>query len=79
MLSVDSSSELVLVDVLGELVEIVLVDGPCELVIDRICPPVVSPPLAPDWRLVATPEDAKDCRDCEKSTWVSCKRNVSCT
>ena len=31
---VDSSSELVLVDVLCELVEVVLVDGPCELVAD---------------------------------------------
>ena len=48
-LSADSSSELVLVDVLCELVEVVLVDGPCELVVDRICPPVVSR-LAPDWR-----------------------------
>ena len=33
-----SSSELVLVDVLRELVEVVLVDGPCELDVD------------PDWR-----------------------------
>ena len=49
-MSVDSTPELVLVDVLGELVEVVLVDGPCELVVDRICPPIVSPPLAPDWR-----------------------------
>ena len=46
--SVDSSSELVLVDVLCELVEVVLVDGPWELVVDRICPPIVSPLLAPD-------------------------------
>ena len=37
-LSVDSSSELVLVDGLSELVEVVLVDGPCELDVDRICP-----------------------------------------
>ena len=50
-LSVGSSSEQVLVDVvLCDLVEVVLVDGPCELVVDRICPPVVSPLLAPDWR-----------------------------
>ena len=34
-LSADSSSELVLVDVLCELVEEVLVDGPCELDVDR--------------------------------------------
>ena len=33
-LSVDSSSELVLVDGLCELVEVVLVDGHCELVVD---------------------------------------------
>ena len=33
-----------------ELVEVVLVDGPCELVVDRICPPVASPLLAPDLR-----------------------------
>ena len=38
--SVDSSSELVLVDVLCEHVEVVLVDGPWELVVDRICPPI---------------------------------------
>ena len=50
LLSVDSSSELLLLDVLCELVEVVLVDGPCELVVDRICPPVVSPLLEPDWR-----------------------------
>ena len=42
----DSSSELVLVDGLCELVD----DGPCELVVDRMCPPIVSPLLAPDWR-----------------------------
>ena len=36
--SADSSSELVLVDVLWRLVEVVLVDGPCELDVD------------PDWR-----------------------------
>ena len=46
----DSFSELVLVDVLCELVEVVLVGGPCELDVDRICPPVVFPPQAPDWR-----------------------------
>ena len=46
----DSSSELVLVDVLYELVDVVLVDGPCELVVVRICPHIVSPPLQPDWR-----------------------------
>ena len=33
-LSADSSPELVLVDVLCELVEVVLVDGPCELDVD---------------------------------------------
>ena len=46
----DSSSELVLVDVLCELVEVALVGGLCELGVDRICPPIVSPLLAPDWR-----------------------------
>ena len=38
IVSADSSSELVLVDVLCQLVEVVLVDGPCELDVD------------PDWR-----------------------------
>ena len=41
---------MVLVGVLCELVEIVLVDGPCELVVIRICPHIVSLLLAPDWR-----------------------------
>ena len=36
-MSADSSSELILVDVLCELVEVVLVDGPCELDVDPDC------------------------------------------
>ena len=49
LLSVDPSSELIQVDVLFELAEIVLVERPCELEVDRISQLLVPPLLAPAW------------------------------